>query len=393
MRQLGFSRTSLVFLAAAGMSALVALAGAHADETASPNEAASPDAAASPGAPTPQSVDVSGHWLGTWTAPAVDGARTGVIVADFTQAGSTGTGKVALHDTMAAEAIPTSLRRAGGGGVPVVLALSGAQLRVEHELGSDLVSALLEVTGDRMVGLLEHSQGLVRISLSRGVGAVTGGRPVAAAAAWRDDRGQMKPSASDASSPTPAVRALAERAASTADSAESLAREASMKAAASAATAGRALATAEQIDRRLSDLRGGRLQSVASTVVMFAFDTADLNDAAQTALTEMVAQVREHPDFMVNLEGYTDAVGSRDYNIQLSQRRATAVLRYLVAQGVELSRIHWVGLGKLSGPAAPEDNAKKRRVTVTVLSATPSGSQASADPEAIRSSPSQGGDQ
>ncbi|HKN48131.1 MAG TPA: hypothetical protein VJ144_09185, partial [Candidatus Polarisedimenticolia bacterium] len=57
-------------------------------------------------------------------------------------------------------------------------------------------------------------------------------------------------------------------------------------------------------------------------------------------------------------------------------------LRYLVEKGVELSRIHWVGLGVLSGTGAPEEQAKKRRVTVTVLSTTSSGAQASAETQA-----------
>ena len=116
--------------------------------------------------------------------------------------------------------------------------------------------------------------------------------------------------------------------------------------------------------------------------VTFAFDKADLTDADQTALAEIASQVREHPDLMVNLEGYTDPVGTRDYNIQLSQRRAAAVQRYLVEKGIELSRIHWVGLGVLSGTGAPEEQAKKRRVTVTVLSTTPGGTQASAETQA-----------
>ena len=62
---------------------------------------------------------------------------------------------------------------------------------------------------------------------------------------------------------------------------------------------------------------------------------------------------------------------------------ATAVQRYLVEKGVDLSRIHWVGLGVLSGTGAPEEQAKKRRVTVTVLSPAPSGTHASAESPAL----------
>jgi outer membrane protein OmpA-like peptidoglycan-associated protein len=390
MRPQGLVRPAVLLLTAAGLGGFVALADAQAGdrpqkvwagfglvepEHAPPSE---PTVLVSPAVPTARtapgaSVNVSGHWIGTWSVPGVEGTRSGVVLADFAQRGSTGTGKLVLHDTLAAEEIPTSLRRAGGGGVPVVLVVSGARLRVEHELGSDLVTARFRVRGDQMAGIFDHADGPVRVMLSRvasmeggaqGVGAQAGGQ-----AAESDPAAQLT-----------AVRTLAERAAKTADAAASLAREASSKAEASAATAGEALAKAgQQTGQGSGEQHSGPLQAVASKVVTFAFDKADLNDADRTALAEVATQVREHPDLMVNLEGYTDPVGTRDYNIQLSQRRAAAVQRYLVEKGVELSRIHWVGLGVLSGTGAPEEQAKKRRVTVTVLSTTPGGAQASAE--------------
>ena len=396
MRPQGLVRPAVLLLTAAGLGGLVALADAQAGdhpqkvwagfgmvepEPASPSE---PIVLVSPAVPTARtapaaSVNVSGHWIGTWSLPGVEGTRTGAVLADFAQRGSTGTGKLVLHDTMAAEEIPTSLRRAGGGGVPVVLVVSGTRLRVEHELGSDLVTARFRVRGDQMAGIFDHADGPVRVTLSR-VASMGGGTQ--GAGVQPADQGQTTAAESDPAAQLIAVRTLAERAAKTADEAASLAREASTKAEASAATAGTALAKAEQTGRGPSDQRSGPPQAVASTVVTFAFDKADLNDADQTALAEVATQVREHPDLMVNLEGYTDPVGTRDYNIQLSQRRAAAVQRYLVEKGIELSRIHWVGLGVLSGTGAPEEQAKKRRVTVTVLSTTPGGTQASAETQA-----------
>jgi len=395
MRPQGLVRPAVLLLTAAGLGGLVALADARAGdhpqkvwagfgmvepEPASPSE---PMVLVSPAVPTARtapaaSVNVSGHWIGTWSLPGVEGTRSGAVLADFTQRGSTGTGKLVLHDTMAAEEIPTSLRRAGGGGVPVVLVVSGTRLRVEHELGSDLVTARFRVRGDQMAGIFDHADGPVRVTLLRVATASMGGG-TQGAGAQTADQGQATAGESDPAAQLTAVRTLAERAAKTADEAASLAREASTKAEASAATAGSALAKAEQTGRGPSDQRGGPLQAVASKVVTFAFDKADLTDADRTALAEVATQVREHPDLMVNLEGYTDPVGTRDYNIQLSQRRAAAVQRYLVEKGVELSRIHWIGLGVLSGTGAPEEQAKKRRVTVTVLSTTSGGTQASAE--------------
>ena len=399
MRPPGLVRPALLLLTAAGLIGLVALADAHAGDRPQKVwagfgivESGSAPASPSPAEPTVlvspavstaavASVNVSGHWIGTWSLPGVEGTRSGAILADFVQAGSTGTGKLVMHDTMAAEEVPTALRRAGGGGVPVVLVVSGARLRVEHELGSDLVTARFRVRGDRMAGIFDRASGPLRVTLLRVAGAnMAGGSQGAGMQAG--DQGQPTAAESDPAAQLTAVRTLAEQAAKTADAAASLAREASAKAEASTATAGAAMAKAEQTGRGPGDQWSGPFQAVASKVVTFAFDKAELDDADQTALAEVATQVREHPDLMVNLEGYTDPVGTRDYNIQLSQRRATAVQRYLVEKGVDLSRIHWVGLGVLSGTGAPEEQAKKRRVTVTVLSTTSSGAQASAETQA-----------
>jgi outer membrane protein OmpA-like peptidoglycan-associated protein len=337
---------------------------------ASPTVPASPTAAAPSSVPGSPALDISGRWLGTWTAPGEDGSRGGVITAEFALAGPMGVGKLALHDTMAAEALPTSIRYAGGYGVSVVLVLSGTRLRMEHELGGDLATAVLEVHGDQMVGSFQHSPGTVRLVLSRVAGAPVASRPAPAEA--------PAAAAFDASSQVAAARALPERAAPSPDAT----KEAPAPAAVGEAPAP---APAPEAERHPTEPHVGRLQTVASTVVTFAFNKAELDAQAQAALGEVAVQVHEHPDFMVNLEGYTDPVGTRDYNLQLSQRRATAVLRYLVEKGVELSRIHWVGLGVLAGPTAPEADAKKRRVTVTVLSA-PGGAQASAAPRNLRPS-------
>ena len=69
----------------------------------------------------------------------------------------------------------------------------------------------------------------------------------------------------------------------------------------------------------------------------------------------------------MDLEGYTDPTGSKDYNVALSQRRVEAVRRYFVEQGAEMPRIHSVGLGPLNGGKGQEELAKQRRVTVKLM--------------------------
>jgi outer membrane protein OmpA-like peptidoglycan-associated protein len=100
--------------------------------------------------------------------------------------------------------------------------------------------------------------------------------------------------------------------------------------------------------------------------VQFAFDKADLSDAAQTALATIVKELKENPNLTVDLEGFTDATGARDYNVTLSQRRVESVRRYLVEHGAELPRINSVGLGPVNN-ASKEEQAKQRRVTVKLM--------------------------
>jgi outer membrane protein OmpA-like peptidoglycan-associated protein len=130
-----------------------------------------------------------------------------------------------------------------------------------------------------------------------------------------------------------------------------------------------AFARAEDTDSRLSRLWAGRrTRNVVEAVrVQFGFNRADLDDRAQTALLPLVKDLRDNPKLTVDLEGFTDLTGPREYNIQLSQRRVEAVRRYLVEQGVALPRIHAIGLGPSDGQGTPETPAQKRRVTVRLM--------------------------
>jgi outer membrane protein OmpA-like peptidoglycan-associated protein len=132
-------------------------------------------------------------------------------------------------------------------------------------------------------------------------------------------------------------------------------------------TAKAARVRADEVDTRLTRLWSSRnKRSLVETVhVQFAFDKAELTDAAQTALATIVKELKENPNLTVDLEGFTDQTGARDYNVTLSQRRVESVRRFLVEQGAELPRINSVGLGPVNG--AKEEQAKQRRVTVKLM--------------------------
>lgn len=125
---------------------------------------------------------------------------------------------------------------------------------------------------------------------------------------------------------------------------------------------------ADEVNDRLSRLWSSRhkRQLVETIHVQFAFDKWELSDGAQTALTAVVKDLKANPNLTVDLEGYTDPVGTQAYNVGLSQRRVEAVRRYLVEQGTEMPRVHSIGLGPLNGKS-PEEYARQRRVTVRLM--------------------------
>jgi len=99
---------------------------------------------------------------------------------------------------------------------------------------------------------------------------------------------------------------------------------------------------------------------------LFDFDKAVIKTEFRNSLQEAGAFLRDNPDTRIVLEGHTDNIGSREYNMKLSHRRATAVRNYLVEEeGVDPARITLSGFG-FSTPVASNDTeagrAKNRRV-------------------------------
>ena len=106
--------------------------------------------------------------------------------------------------------------------------------------------------------------------------------------------------------------------------------------------------------------------------VFFDFDKNILTEADLKELPKAVAFVKKYPGAKIRLDGYTDSIGTDEYNIKLSERRATAVKNYLIKEaGVSSSKITAVGHGKADPVAdnkTPEGRAKNRRVEISILS-------------------------
>lgn len=71
----------------------------------------------------------------------------------------------------------------------------------------------------------------------------------------------------------------------------------------------------------------------------FAWDQARLDDRSFAVLDEVVQALKDHPNFRVQIEGHTSSDGGDDHNQTLSEKRATAVLDYLVSHGIAKDRL------------------------------------------------------
>ena len=187
--------------------------------------------------------------------------------------------------------------------------------------------------------------------------------------ALQKDLGDTRAATEDAGKKAQEAAAAASQAAGKADEASAKAGDAATRADAAGATAKDALAKATDTDQRLTKLWANREKRTLTetVVVQFDFDKWMLNDGAQTRLVELVKQLQDQPQLSIELEGYTDSTGPGPYNIQLSQRRAETVRRFLVEQGVEISRIHSIGLGDIRPVAdnkTKQGRDQNRRVSI-----------------------------
>ena len=93
---------------------------------------------------------------------------------------------------------------------------------------------------------------------------------------------------------------------------------------------------------------------------LFGFDQAVLRNEDRQRLDEVLSQMENIPkDAAIKITGYTDSVGSEEYNRDLSMRRARAAQEYLATKGVDSNRIVILGMGE-SNPVASNDTTEGR---------------------------------
>jgi outer membrane protein OmpA-like peptidoglycan-associated protein len=106
--------------------------------------------------------------------------------------------------------------------------------------------------------------------------------------------------------------------------------------------------------------------------ILFDFGSAELRPESRITLRDLAENFRRYPNEQYDIEGHTDAVGSDDYNVRLSQRRADAVRGYLIDQGVLASQIFAYGYGATRPKASndtPEGRQINRRVEIHIRAA------------------------
>ncbi|WP_090974093.1 OmpA family protein [Parapedobacter composti] len=103
--------------------------------------------------------------------------------------------------------------------------------------------------------------------------------------------------------------------------------------------------------------------------VLFPVNSSYLTDKAKKELDKLVELLKDYPKASLIVDGHTDATGTEEYNLWLSEKRAESVKKYVVERGLAENRITTNGYGQ-SKPIAPnntkEGRQRNRRVEVTI---------------------------
>jgi outer membrane protein OmpA-like peptidoglycan-associated protein len=136
---------------------------------------------------------------------------------------------------------------------------------------------------------------------------------------------------------------------------------------------------ADQTRSRLTDVVGNldNYQHVTTESIFFALNKFKLTDEERQKLDEAVAKLQGNNNYVLEIQGFTDATGSAARNLELSRKRADEVVRYLtVKHNLPLRRIHVLGVGEdvpNADNSTREARQQNRRVDVNVYARTIEG--------------------
>jgi peptidoglycan-associated lipoprotein len=112
---------------------------------------------------------------------------------------------------------------------------------------------------------------------------------------------------------------------------------------------GAATATAAPATATRPGPRPGSQEDLVQNVgdrVFYDYDKSELRPEARRTVERWAAWLKQYPQVTVTVEGHADERGTREYNIALGERRATAARNFLVSQGIEARRVATISYGK-----------------------------------------------
>jgi OOP family OmpA-OmpF porin len=105
--------------------------------------------------------------------------------------------------------------------------------------------------------------------------------------------------------------------------------------------------------------------------VQFAYNKAEILDVSHDLLNDVATVMKQHPEVKkIRIEGHASSEGEADYNKDLSDRRANAVMKFLVQAGVDEARMEAVGYGEerpIADNETEEGREKNRRVEFNII--------------------------
>jgi outer membrane protein OmpA-like peptidoglycan-associated protein len=136
------------------------------------------------------------------------------------------------------------------------------------------------------------------------------------------------------------------------------------------------LARLQQVLGQIAETRRtamGLIMTLGSNSIRFDFDKSDIKPRYRETLSRIAGVLSTLRGYSIYVYGYTDDIGTQEYNLKLSERRARAVRDYLVQSGLDPKIISTKGFGK-SDPRVPGDSAearaKNRRVEIGIVDST-----------------------
>jgi OmpA-OmpF porin, OOP family len=196
---------------------------------------------------------------------------------------------------------------------------------------------------------------------------------------------------------TKAIKDVDQRAQAGIQTAQNNANQADQKALAAGQSADKAQMAANTAAQRVDTLTNtvinlDNYRPVAETSVHFGFNKDNLTKEAREAIDQLAESVASTKGYIITVEGGTDSVGAADYNYDLSQRRADAVIQYLASEkNIPAYKIYLIGLGKdkpVDSNKTSAGRAKNRRVDIRLMTNTGAGTQTEENPSASAAPPS-----